>query len=391
MSSSRKNKLLNQEEINDIVLSPYLDNKELGRLSTSCVTLYTQTNILREKRAFLQYLQAIIFNDPSIISPILHCYPDFLLAKPEDYGIMKIKCQTGLQYLTKGESAFSMAQKMRHVSVLEAMLEHYLEKLKDKEIDEEKPSITELENMWILQIPTIKEQEELQKKYYQELIFPMINVLRTDATIEVEWMPNPETGLYQAKIDNAREATLNARNALRDELFRPKAMRECIDVVQFFIAAIKAYPINFNMNNHIHPHGAQRDAYRIWIIGLAQSLVGLDLAMLLHKGLDDMVENHGTIGARFYNCLTHTLTDSLTLSDLRSFYRRACDHGLGSSFLYSIYADISPNSFGPAMEFADLSEPVNRAYKLFQARASECVELTQRVQQRQETWKKQKV
>lgn len=305
-------------QVTESVLSSFLNNEDLGRLSTSYSALYTQTNKIRKKRAFVQYLQAIIFNDPSIISSILHSYPDFLLAKPEDYGIKEIECQhTWLRYLPESESVFSIAQQLGHIDVVNAMLEYA----------KKESRITELEDAWIMKMPTEAEQKALQDKYIQDLILPMISALATDTTITVQanWEKNSEKTFCVTKIDNANVVTLEARKALREELFRPKAMRDCIDAVQFLIATQKAFITYFNTFQNY----TQRNAFAVWVIGLAQSLVGRDLAMKLCQSLTQVVRDQEPIGVA---------AASLKLSDGRSFYRmNRDDAGLGSSFLCCVF------------------------------------------------------
>lgn len=110
-------------QVSGFILSNYLENKDIVRLSTSCVTLYKQTEEDRRKQALQQLLQAMLHDEQLIVSGIINSYPKFLLAKPEDYGISEIESQfTWLRYLTAGETVFSMAQKLRLVDIVNILL-----------------------------------------------------------------------------------------------------------------------------------------------------------------------------------------------------------------------------------------------------------------------------
>ncbi len=307
------------------VLSSYLDGKDLGRLSTSGVTLYTQTATARARYVFpryLEYLQAVIFNDKLMVSSMLRSHPNFLLVKPEDYGIDKVECQyTWLQYLTKGESAFSMAQKLGHIDVVNAMFPYYQNELKAADECKNQSRVTELKDMWIMHIPTEEQQIALQNLYIHDLILPMMQALAADTTIQSDW----DGWAKEVKFEHVSEGALKAWQALRNQLFRPKVMQDSLDVEQFLIAVYKAYAIH----SRIFQDRSQREAFVVMVMGLAQSLVGRGLAETYCQSLDNVVRRHYDIdyGAR-----------ALRLWDGRSFYREQRDgSGLGSSFFCSMY------------------------------------------------------
>ncbi len=316
-------------EVTESVLSSYLDDKDLGRLSTSCVTLYRQTAGVRARHVFphyLQYLQAVIFNDKLTVSSMLRSHPNFLLAKPEDYGIEEVTCQhTWLTYLTKGESAFSMAQKLGHIDVVNAMFPYYQNELKVADKYKNQSRVTELEDMWIMLIPNEAQQKALQDLYIDNLILPMIQALAADTTIQSGWDIRAE----EARFEHISEGTLKAWQALRNQLFRPKLMQDCIDVDQFLIAVYKAYDIHYDTFRNL----TKREAFVVLVMGLAQSLVGRGLAEIYCRGLDYVVRRDYAINAD---------ARALRLWDGRSFYREKRDgSGLGLSCFCNIWGQPS--------------------------------------------------
>lgn len=160
-----------------------------------------------------------------------------------------------------------MVQKLQ-LDVVRVMFPHYLKELQDAHTREDKPNITELENAWVMRVSTEEEQKALQEKYIQDYLLAPIKALTADATIQVSWQHNPETMYHEAKIDNASADTLKTLEKLREELFKPKAIKDCIDVNQLLIAAYHAAHDNFNT----FQNNAQRDAYAVLVIDLIQSL-----------------------------------------------------------------------------------------------------------------------
>ncbi len=356
-------------QVIESAIGSYLQPKDICKVSTSCVTLYAKTSTILEKnaeRAFSKYLQAIVFNSPLMISPILDAYPHFLLEKPKDHGITEIECQhTWLRIKPGDKTTFGMAQELRHIDAMKAMFPHYEKKLNDARAREDKSAITALENAWTMRLPTEDEQKALRKKYTDELIMPVITALAADTTLQTSWVTNPETGLGETKIDHASDATLNALKKLKEKLFEPKTLEDCIDVNQFLIALYEAYDTHFNTFQNWH----QQDAYAVLCIGVGQSIVGHDLGERFCQGFYNTVYRYEEIGKR---------AKTLVLPDGRSFYREQPDSlGLGSSFLCSIYGGRPLGRTAAAMG-------EKRAIgRLCQANAAECIELTQRVHQKQ--------
>ncbi len=353
-------------QVTESVLSPYLGyGRDHTSLSTSCVTLYTQTEKTRQRRAFLAYIRAMLHDHYYAVSRILDSYPKFLLAKPKNYDMTEIQSHyTWLRYLPKDESVFSMAQKLQLIDVVRAIFPHYLKELQDAQNREDKPRITELENAWVMQVSTIEKQKALQEKYTDELILPVIKALAADTTIQVDWAQNSETGLFEATIKNASEATLTALETLRDKLFKPKSLKKCIDVDQLLIAVYNAYDTKFDT----FQNWAERDAYAVLVIGLIQSLADPRLGKIFSQGLSEVVNNNKQISDR---------AQLLKLADGRPYYRSREDsaRGLGFTFLCSIFGWGATGGVGAGRWRSRDVE------KLCQAKATECVELTQRVQQ----------
>lgn len=375
VSQSSKNKLAKlHAPLTESALSPYLDNHDLARLSTSCVTLYTQTDKIRQKRALLQLLQAMLHDEPLIVSHILKSYPEFLFAKPENYRITEIESQyTWLRYLITGESVFSIAQKLGLVDMVKIMIPYFIKEIKkEKMCNEDHPS--EPEKQWFMPSPSsnleeeYKRQEEqhvLREKYIQKYLSAPIKALESDSTIQVYWKENPENKCFEAKIDNASDNTIKAFELLREEIFKPKAINDCIDTHQLLRAAYEGwYDVKDRFNIPfltIH----QRDAYAILMIGFIESLVEPKLGQILCK--------------HFNKCLIGpNSVEPLKLKDGRSFYRldRDSHSGLGFNFFCSLqYFEFAGAGWNQG---ARAWEPYV-VYKFFHNKNAECCELTQRV------------
>jgi hypothetical protein len=317
-----------------------LDTKDstcaLVNLSMSCVTLYRQTEMARQKRALEQLLQAMFDHYPLKVSSILKSYPELLSAKPEAHNITEIESQfTWLRYLTAGESVFSMAQKLLLVDMLKIMLPHYLKQLDDAQrAPDAKHHVLELQKQWILPgAPTTaleeKKREEtqkvLQEKYTRDYLSAPLAALAADTTIRVSWVENPETKHHEAQIEHISPATVKALEDLRTKLFEPKAIQDCIDIYQLLIAAYHAYDSNFDRLQDWH----RRDACAILMIGFILSLVNPSLGKIYCEDFYGVVYDNKKISPR---------AESLVLIDRRPFYRATRDShvGHGFNFLCSI-------------------------------------------------------
>src|SRR5579871_1541374 len=319
----------------------YLDSKDStharANLSTSCVTLYGQTEKTRQKLALKQLLQAMLDHYPLKASSILASYPEFLFEKPEDYNIREIESQfTWLRYLTAGESVFSIAQKLLLVDMLKIMFPHYLKQLDDTQhVSDTKHAVLALEQQWILpETPSPEEekkiekaQEMLQEQYTRDYLLAPLTAIAADTTIQVGWEENPETKRYEARIEHISPATQKALDNFRAELFKPKTIQDCVDINQLIIATYHAYDSHFKRFQNWH----QRDAFAILVIGFIQSLVAPSLGKVYCEDLYGVVYNRKKISPR---------AESLMLIDGRSFYRANRDSisGQGFNFLCSIYS-----------------------------------------------------
>ncbi len=337
------------------------------QLSTLPFTLHGKTP-KKDKKKFLEFLEAIVFNlddnlDPDIfnhssnIFSILESNPEFFFEKPKNYGITKIVCPfTQRVFLPGDETAFSMAQKLGHTSVLFDMWRYYRKQLKDAQERNDQPaiSITEMKNAWIMRARNKEEQEALREKYKTELILPVINALKVDTDINVEWKIDPtkkykkeswvlvpeyknvngmlfyreaQDGEYkyeEATIKNAKDTTLAALKKLQDELFKPTRVDECIDVYQFLLALYE-----FNRFDTF-PKSEQRDAYAICVVGLGQSLSDCFLGRSFCKSIYNEYYGEPVVCSSVWSKV-------FKLQDGRSFYRERPDDlsGAGVSFVCS--------------------------------------------------------
>lgn len=358
-------------QVTESMVSPYLSDCELARLSTSCATLYSQTHLTLK---FRKFAKAMLDQDLSTLSNMLSTHPMLLFAKLQDFGITKIQSHyTWLQYLTKNQSFFSAAQLLQLVDVVRVMLPYYLNELQDAQKRKDEPNIIQLENAWIMRVPTIEEQKALRKKYTNEYILPVITALLADTTIQVVCIKNPDIGFYEARIDNASEATLIAFNALREALFEPKALEHCIDVNQLLIAAYNAY--DDKLGSFQNQDFEQRKAYAILVIGLIQSLVDPRLGRAFCQSLSNVVEGVEQIEER---------AQSLKLEDGQSFYRSSPNlaSGLGFTFLCSVAGFEGRVGLQRGASARVDGEVVE---KYVAQETIKCAKLTQRVQQIQTT------
>ncbi len=179
-------------------LSPYLENRDFVNLSRSCVTLYSGTH---EKRSLIQLLNAILHDDLSTISKVLDTYPQLLFAIPEDFGIRQIGSHyTRLQYLTEGESVFSMTQKLNLVHIVEVMFTYFFNELVRVRECDEKGGASELEKLFIMKVPTLEEQKGIREKYIQDFLSAPIAAILADTTIRVDVRKIPGTTCSYEKI-----------------------------------------------------------------------------------------------------------------------------------------------------------------------------------------------
>lgn len=248
------------------------------------------------------------------------------------------------------------------------MLPYYLEQLINAEACEDKNRKTQLINMWILRMPNDEERVTLQEKYYK-LILPMINALKKDATIEVKQVPYTNPAIeklrsidyhsYEGKIENFNENTGKALQALREEIFRPKAIKDYIHIEQFFSAIVEA------TRKH-KLSDAQNQAFTIWVFGLAQSLLDHELAMNFCYSKEDMVESRKYI---------HSINFAL-----RPFYRAHRDaSGLGTSFACEMQYK-APRMAGGKKITSIIPYGIMRdVEKILEEKTARCEELTQQV------------
>lgn len=135
----------------------YLDAKDSTHarvsLSTSCMTLYQQTERARQsrkKQVLEQLVQATLDHKLSAVSSILHSYPRSLFENLEAGSIIESQF-TWLRYQAVGESAFSIAQKFLLGDVLKkVMFPHYLKLLDEARRLPDTKHAFELEKQWIL-------------------------------------------------------------------------------------------------------------------------------------------------------------------------------------------------------------------------------------------------
>jgi hypothetical protein len=257
-------------------VSHYLEPNDANRLSTSCMTLYTQTKNTCQKNALAQLLQAMFEHDSSKIKRILSSYPDFLFEKPSKFEITGVRFNL-LNYLITDDSIFSIAQKLLNLEVLKMTWSYFFEKLKKTNTEKEK---NQLQAHWI--IPTLvtqfrneEERNKLQELYITKYLHNIIRTLTHDQTIEVCWGVNSTN---TAEIDNISKKTNAALNTLKEQLLEPKAIQDSIDTVQLLIAAYRAldqYEADF-LNLF------QRDAYVILVIDFIKGLVEPEVRQILN-------------------------------------------------------------------------------------------------------------